>query len=169
MTDHQKRCLLSYLGYEGELPEATAAFQRNRGLSPDGIFGPLTKKEILSVICGKDEGWEDIRYFSRKEFACKCGQFCDGFPAEPDRKLVELADRVREHFGAEAIVTSGVRCQRHNANVGGVSNSRHLSGKAMDFRIFGKTAEEILNYVNRMPDVRYAYAIDPIHVHMDVL
>lgn len=169
MTEHQKKCLLSYLGYEGELSEATAAFQADYGLQADGIFGPLTKAKILSVISTETDGWSGIRYFSRGEFACKCGRFCDGFPAEPERKLVEIADDVREHFGAAAIVTSGVRCAAHNANVGGVSNSRHLNGKAMDFRITGRTAGEVLSYVNQMPGIRYAYAIDSDHVHMDVL
>lgn len=162
-------CLLSYLGYEGQLSAATAAFQGDYGLEPDGIFGPLTKAKILSVICGESDWWRGIRYFSRSEFACKCGRFCDGFPAEPERKLVEIADDVRSHFGAETIVTSGVRCKTHNANVGGVSNSRHLSGKAMDFRVIGRTAADVLNYVNQKGGIRYAYAIDSAHVHMDVL
>ena len=168
MTEHQKRCLLSYLGYEGELAAATRAFQSDAGLGVDGIFGPLTRKKILEWICREPEGWESVRYFARGEFACKCGRFCDGFPAEPDPALVAIADQVRGHFGAEAIVTSGVRCAVHNGNVGGVSNSRHLTGKAMDFRIAGKSAGEILGYVNQIPSVRYAYAIDSLHVHMDV-
>lgn len=166
MTDHQKKCLLSFLGYDGD--NATAAFQADYGLAADGIFGPVTKAKILQVICQED-GWADIRYFSRREFACKCGRFCDGFPAEPEKKLVKIADSVRQHFGAAAIVTSGVRCPQHNANVGGVSNSRHLTGKAMDFRINGKSAAEVLGYVNQMSDIRYAYAIDSNHIHMDIL
>lgn len=167
MTDHQKRCLLSYLGYEGELPEATRAFQKKYGLQPDGIFGPLTGEKILSVIC-EDDWWSGIRHFSRAEFACKCGRFCDGFPAEPERKLVEIADTVREYFGAAAVVTSGVRCIAHNTNVGGVSNSRHLTGKAIDFRVAGRSAAEVLSYVNHISGIRYAYAIDSEHIHMDI-
>ena len=169
MTDHQKKCLLSFLGYTGGLTEATVAFQRDQGLEADGIFGPVTRAKILQVICGRDDGWEEIRHFSRREFACKCGRFCDGFPVEPDPALVRIADGVRQHFGAEAIVTSGVRCAAHNANVGGVSNSRHLKGKAMDFRIAGRTALEVLDYVNQLADIRYAYAIDAQHVHMDIV
>ena len=81
---------------------------------------------------------------------------------------MRLADGGRQHFGAAAIVTSGVRCKNHNASVGGVSNSRHLSGKAMDFRISGRSAAEVLYYVNQLTDIRYAYAIDSQHIHMDV-
>lgn len=164
MTAHQQKCLLSFLGYEGE--NAVAAFQADHGLDPDGIFGPLTEAKILQVIC-RENSW--ARHFTREEFACRCGRYCDGFPAEPDRTLVRIADDVRQYFGAAAIVTSGVRCKTHNANVGGVANSRHLTGKAMDFRITGKSAAEVLSYVNRLAEVRYAYAIDSLHVHMDVL
>ncbi len=166
MTAHQQNCLLSYLGYEGD--GATAAFQRDYGLETDGIFGPLTRAKILQIICG-DDSWSGIRHFSRREFACKCGRFCDGFPAEPAEKLARIADGIREHFGVAAIVTSGVRCAAHNANVGGVVGSRHLSGKAMDFRISGRSAAEVLDYVNQLTDIRYAYAIDAQHIHMDIL
>ena len=100
---------------------------------------------------------------------CNCGgKYCNGFPAEPDPVLVKAADRVRGHFGAVAYVSSGVRCVRHNANVGGVPNSRHLSGKAMDFCVSGKTAEEVLAFVQQQPEIAYSYAIDSYYVHMDV-
>lgn len=113
--------------------------------------------------------WDDIKYFDRDEFECHCeGKYCDGYPAEPSQILVRVADRVREHFGAPAIVSSGVRCKTHNANVGGVANSKHLSGKAMDFCISGKTAEQVLAYVEKQPEINYAYAIDREYVHMDV-
>lgn len=167
MTDHQKLCLLSYLGYgTGDLAADTKAFQQDHGLDADGIFGPLTREKILDTICGG--WWKDIRYFRRAEFACKCGSYCDGFPAEPQEALVRLAEAVRSHFGAAATVSSGVRCPWHNAAVGGVANSRHLTGKAVDFCVAGKTAAEVLCYVNQLTGVGYAYAIDERFVHMDV-
>ena len=167
MTEHQKKCLLSYLGYEtDDLTGATLAFQQDQGLVADGIFGAITRETILRVICRQD-WWGEIRHFSRQEFACKCGR-CGGFPTEPEETLVRRADQLREHFGAAVWVSSGVRCEDHNAAVGGVANSRHLAGKAMDFRVVGKTAAEVMRYVNQCPDIRYAYAIDPNYVHMDV-
>ena len=146
--------------------EATKAYQRAMDLVPDGIAGPLTRAAIDNESCAREDFWEMIPHFVREEFSCKCGR-CGGFPAEPDKKLVRLADNVREHFGAESIVSSGVRCQRHNANVGGVYNSRHLSGKAMDFCIRGKSALQVVDFVKTLP-IRYAYAIDGNYVHMDV-
>ena len=174
MTAYQKQCLLAYLGYDcGEIDgvwgqqsqTAAAAFQADHGLEADGIFGEQTRKKILEVISGG--WWPQIRYFGREEFACKCGR-CGGFPAEPEEKLVRLAETVRAHFGAPVTVSSGVRCPIHNLAVGGVANSRHLSGKAMDFRVQGKSASEVLRYVNQINDIRYAYAIDAQFIHMDV-
>ena len=191
MTDKQKQYLLGYLGYYAGVPdgiwgrlsgEATRAFQAGYGLEPDGIFGPATEKRILEVIGsgeqpsqqaqtapetgGGEEWWREIRYFTRAEFRCPCGR-CGGFPAEPAEKLVRLADQVREHFGAPALPSSGVRCPEHNKEVGGVWNSYHLAGKALDFRIDGKSAAEVLAFVRTLP-VHYAYAIDERYVHMDV-
>ena len=170
MTIKQKQCLLCYLGYySGQI---------------DGIWGPRSKRaqerfsaehgteaDLLEVICREEteDWWEDIQYFARGEFACKCGKFCDGYPAEMDKKLIQIADRMRKDFGSPVIVSSGLRCRKHNANVGGVSNSRHLTGKAMDFCIPGKKAAAVLDYVQRQPDIRYAYAIDADYVHMDVV
>ena len=187
MTIKQKQHLLGYLGYyQGQVDgkwgrlsmEATEAFQNDYQLTVDGIFGPKTEKRILEVIASGEapvraepEGdgtfWDGVKHFTRQEFACKCGK-CGGFPAEPEEKLLRLADKVRGHFGKRVYVSSGVRCEAHNAAVGGVANSRHKLGKAMDFSVAGFSAALVLPYVQKLPGVRYAYAIDGNYVHMDV-
>jgi len=173
MTITQKQCLLTYLGYDcGGIDgiwgprsrEAAAAFQKQAGISEEAF-----EKAILAAICNRSQGiWEDIRHFSRDEFACRCGK-CGGFPAEPDVDLVRKADTLRVHLGVPIHVSSGVRCTTHNAAVGGVINSRHLTGKAMDFRAEGFSAAQVLARVNLLGGIRYAYAIDESYVHMDVL
>lgn len=178
MTIKQKQCLLCYLGYYrgavdgiwGPLSQQAAmAFQKDYGMEADGIFDPETEKAMLSAIAeGCGDWWADIRYFTPGEFACKCGRYCDGYPAEMDQTLIQAADRLRSHFGAPVTVSSGLRCSKHNAAVGGVANSRHLSGKAMDFCVSGHTAEQVLAYIRQQPQIRYAYAIDGMFVHMDV-
>lgn len=186
MTITQKQCLLLYLGYyTGKVdgiwgPKSKAAtenFQKAAGLEVSGDFDDITAKKIVEAIggaCQAEEDvqsvnlWEGIKYFKREEFRCKCGRFCNGYPVEPVRVLLEAADDVREYFGAPAYVSSGIRCEQHNAYVGGVVNSRHKLGKAMDFRVEGKTASEVLRFVSGHPDIRYAYDIDGTYVHMDV-
>ena len=189
MTRKQKQALLSYLGaYDGPLDgiwgdksrKATIDFQRAYMDSVDGIFGEATEKRILEVVVSGEEPrksvnvdtapgfWKDIRYFTRAEFRCPCGK-CGGFPVEPEEKLVRLADQVREHFGAPAIVSSGVRCQAHNDELpGSAKNSYHVRGKAADFCVRGVSGATLLAYVRQLPGVNYAYQIDDSFVHMDV-
>ena len=190
MTDKQRQHLLAYLGYyvgnvDGEWgtlsKTATQAFQKDFGLNPDGICGTETEKALKHAVCyginkkteittSTGTFWDDIKYWSRNEFRCQCGgKYCNGFPAEPDEKLVRLADNVRGYFGKPGHRSSGLRCSQWNAIQGGVSNSKHMYGKALDFRIERKTADQVLEYVLSLSGVNYAYKIDSQHVHMDVL
>ena len=173
MTILQKQCLLCFLGYyHGALdglwgPKSQAAaedFCQAEKAGPEDLEPALQ----AAVARWKENSWEGIRYFTRREFACKCGGLCDGYPTEIDRRLLMMADRVREKLGVPCLISSGLRCSRHNANVGGVANSRHLTGKAMDFCAVGKTAAQVLAVVQTQPELGYAYAIDGSYVHMDV-
>lgn len=160
MTPEQKQCLLRYLGYYAgaidgiwgeQSQQATIDFQRAymEPTDVDGIFGAATEKRILEVIATGEkpketilpeaaDWWKDIRYFTRAEFQCKCGgQFCDGYPTEMQESVVRIADAAREHFGRPAHVISGLRCPQWNAHEGGVENSQHIYGEAIDLRIEG--------------------------------
>lgn len=113
--------------------------------------------------------WPGIVHFTRNEMRCKCGgRYCNGFPAEPQQLLMELADRAREHFGRPAHVISGLRCQRWNAIQGGVANSQHMYGEAMDIYIEGVTADQLLAWMQKQPEVRYCYKINSTNVHFDI-
>lgn len=159
MTVKQIQHLLGYLGYYTGTPdgiwgrlseEATRAFQRDYGLEPDGIVGQATEKALRGAVAGTmdklqevdpeesvDGWWKDIRYFTREEFRCQCkGKYCNGFPVEPQEKMVRTVDEIRRRLGVPVSIVdaggSGVRCPQHNANVGGVYNSEHLYGRAAD-------------------------------------
>ena len=154
MTMKQKQALLAYLGYyDGPLDglwgkksqQATIDFQSDfGGISVDGICGEKTEKALKHAVAyGIPEKRQDtkphtgtsldeIKYFKKKEFACKCGKYCNGYPAEIDMNMVKIADKIREKIGKPITINSGLRCKTHNANVGGVSNSQHLLGKAAD-------------------------------------
>ena len=50
---------------------------------------------------------------------------------------MRLADEIRRRAGVPLSVNSGVRCKQHNADVGGVWNSLHLTGQAVDLAPIG--------------------------------
>ena len=191
MTLKQKQALLSYLGYyDGPLDglwgeksqRATIDFQRAymEQAAVDGIFGAETEKRILEVVVsGEDpvgdkmsataDWWKDIRYFTRSEFKCKCGgRYCNGYPAEMQEAVVKIADAARAHFGKPAHVISGLRCQQWNAHEGGVANSQHMYGEAIDLRIDGVDSETLRQFVASQPGHRYSYCINSTNVHFDI-
>lgn len=80
-----------------------------------------------------DWRWPD---FLPRELACKCGgKYCDGaYWHCPD--FLDALQALREEMAAPIAVTSGHRCGRWNAAVGGAPRSRHLK-IAADVRIAG--------------------------------
>lgn len=200
MTVEQQQHLLAYLGlYKGNIDgaygtgtkEAFRNFQEARKLKPvDGLFGPITEKELLKVIGSGIKSislpkkttssttkpakqktgtwWDNIEFFEPEEFACKCGgRYCNGAPAEMSQTLLKVADRMRRELGP-VLVSSGLRCRQHNANEGGVYNSDHMYGRAMDFCVVGKSAVTVEAWVKRQPEIKYCYKINSTYVHMNV-
>lgn len=196
MTVKQKQCLLTFLGYDtggvdgiwGEKSRnAVEACQEDLGIPADGVWGDQTEAAVLEAVYTYDVDapaaepevggnpemdavFEGIRYWSPEEFRCRCGgRYCDGFPAIPSRTLLELVDDIRHDLGAPGHRSSGLRCTQHNANEGGVWNSRHLSGKALDFMIEGKSANEVYLRALSDPRTNYTYIIgNGPYVHVDV-
>ena len=181
MTDMQKQCLLRYLGYySGSIDgifgaqsrQATADFQTAYGLTSDGVFGEDTEQTIKKAVAGEvqpRDPWEGIRYFTREELRCKCGgRYCSGFPAEPREAAVRVADRARAHFGRPGHNVSFLRCREWNRLQGGVANSQHMYGEAMDLRIEGVSAGELYSFLRKQPEVRYTYEINGTNVHFDI-
>lgn len=188
VTVKQKQALLLYLGYYvgnvdgdwGQLSKtACKAFQKDHGLQADGVFGEDTAKAARAAVSADEvkkteeakagDFWDEIEFFEREEFRCKCGgKYCNGFAHEPKEAMVRLADGARRHFGRPATVISGLRCPQHNANEGGVDNSQHIYGEACDIQIPGVSANTLLAYFQSQPGVRYAYAINATNVHFDI-
>lgn len=191
MTIKQKQCLLAYLGYYvgaidgawGTLSKtALRAFQADfGGIAVDGICGQETEKALRHAVAygmpvreAQEEAtngdfWDDIEFFTREEFKCKCGgKYCDGYPAEPDETLVKLLEQIRKHFGTPVTVTSGIRCSAHNANVGGASASQHLQGTAADIQLKGIQPDDVAAYVETLMPNAGGIGVYSTFIHVDV-
>lgn len=138
-------------------------FQGKHGLTVDGIAGKQTF--VLLENGGKMQKYK-CKYFKDSEFTCKCG--C-GLNIQKDG-IKRIADDIREHFGKPAIITSGTRCEKHNREVGGVSNSYHLTGNAIDIYVQGISGQELLAYCKTFVNngrARYTYYINGQACHID--
>lgn len=175
---------------------ATERMQKILGLYPDGVWGDQTDAAVREYIySGTDipeepgqtvepepgitgdpeldeklrQVFQGIRYLSPEEARCRCGgRYCNGFPAVPDRELLELADDLREKAGVPLHRSSFLRCPQHNANERGVKTSKHMSGKALDFFIEGISGQQLLAMAQADPRTSYAYIISGQYVHVDV-
>ena len=173
MNTKQKQNLLAFLGlYEGiidgiwgvQSQHALEAFQTTHGL-PVGDFTEATRVALQEAVAtwqpeshsASSTGafWDEIEFFDREEFRCQCGgKYCNGFPVEPQEKLVRTIDEIRRRLGVPVSIVdaggSGVRCRTHNANVGGAVNSLHITGNAADLHSskspqeMRRVAEEVL-------------------------
>lgn len=131
--------------------------QATIGVTVDGVAGTETEKAWNNYCV--NNSWDSIKHFKKSEFTCKCGCGLNNIQLE----VVKIADEVREHFGNPAIVTSGTRCSKHNAEVGGVANSRHLKGKAIDMYVQNVSWYDLLEYLRELEQkgkIRYCYHIN---------
>lgn len=77
-------------------------------------------------------------HFTEEEFRCKCGNCDKGFDDMNPGTLQKLFRARRDPAVLAANVkfkiTSAIRCEAHNAAVGGVDSSAHVSGHAIDIQ-----------------------------------
>lgn len=91
-----------------------------------------------------------MKYFSIKELTKSATAERKGIKNDPSiqevKSLTALIEKVldplREAYGKPIIVSSGYRCPKLNAAVGGSASSQHVKGEAADIRSVADTPEE---------------------------
>lgn len=156
-----------------KLPETGEFDQNTWSEAVNAMVSGVEPGEVIDANAVNEDWWEEIEYFSPKEFACKCGKYhapyCDGYPHKIRPLLVQIADRGRKHFGKPMEIISGMRCPQHNKDSKGVANSQHMFGEAADVCVYGVSQQTVLEWFLAQPDVRYAYAIEgSSNVHFDI-
>ena len=130
-----------------------------RAKDKDGKYGNNTEKLLLCAYNVK----KYTKNFDLKKdkLYCRCkGKQCTGYPAIISVDLLKDLQAIRDKYGATT-VTSMLRCKGHNKDVGGTTNSRHLLGKAVDYRnkhtLTLKQRKECINYWFTLTNPRYSY------------
>lgn len=73
--------------------------------------------------------------------------------------IVYCLQPIRDKLKKPMIITSGFRNQQVNKLVGGVANSQHTTGQAVDFYVNGMTVKEIIDFV-RKSGIKYTQLIE---------
>lgn len=82
--------------------------------------------------------------FKVSEFLCHGDGCCA--QGKVDEKLVEILQKIRDHFGKPVHISSAYRCQTWNQKVGGVSRSYHCAGQAADIKVEDTSPAEVAKY-----------------------
>lgn len=121
---------------------------------------------VKAMIYGKQRMESPFKYFSWSEFDS---------PDEPgsgklhmDEAFIHKLDAIREEAGFPFIITSGYRTPKHNAKVGGVPNSSHLKGVAVDIAAVTQSQKEsIARVAIRNGVTRIGWGNTFIHLDVD--
>jgi uncharacterized protein YcbK (DUF882 family) len=109
-------------------------------MKPVAMFDKLkqlfnTKPKAIMQIYKKHDTIQLTKNFSLKEFQCQCKNAdCVDIPVDTD--FINKIQMIREKYGKPMSISSGYRCQKHNAKIGGAKASMHMSGKSIDIADF---------------------------------
>lgn len=102
--------------------------------------------------------------FKVKEFACTDGSD----PIFIDSDLVDVLQKVRNHFGKSVTITSAYRTPGKNKACGGTTYSQHLYGRAADIKVGGVTPSKVAAYAEKLLPTKGGIGIYSTFVHIDV-
>ena len=114
-----------------------------------------------------------LKHIDMLLFPCRC---CGKSEIKPELSLLlRSLDEALEKHGGAVRVNSGYRCQTHNAKVGGVPTSRHMTGEAVDLApVHPQTFSpaDLLALINRelgtQGDYKGGLGLYRSFVHMDI-
>ncbi|NPB07460.1 MAG: peptidase M15 [Aquificae bacterium] len=104
-----------------------------------------------------------IKYFKPEEFLCKhCGR------VKIESRIVEILEELRRSLKKPLIITSAYRCPVHNRRIGGVRNSAHTKGYAVDIRCGnGEDRQRIVEFLLKKGVKRIGIHRNFIHFDLD--
>lgn len=161
LTTEQRKEYFNYLGLGEYNPDNVLKVQKKyfvREKDQDGKYGSNTDKLIVNLYRVK----KYAPHFKITEFKCHCdGKYCTGYPAYLSVSLLKNVEAVRIKFGTTHI-SSGIRCAKWNSlQTGSATQSRHISGKAVDLNgLYTTTTSQkaaVKKYWYSLPGTNYCY------------
>jgi uncharacterized protein YcbK (DUF882 family) len=102
--------------------------------------------------------------FRVREFACTDGSD----PIFIDSDLVNVLQKVRNHFGKSVTITSAYRTPTKNKACGGETYSQHLYGRAADIKVNGVTPKKVAAYAETLLKNKGGIGTYSTFTHIDV-
>ncbi len=119
---------------------------------------------IKAYSKAKDGNKKVSKNFKVKEFACTDGTD----PIFIDSELVEVLQKIRDHFGKSVKINSAYRTPSKNKAVGGTAYSQHLYGRAADIQVSLQTPKKVAAYAEKLMPKKGGIGIYKNFVHIDV-
>lgn len=101
---------------------------------------------LKAYSVAKDGATYISKNFRVREFRCQDGS--DVVFIESD--LVDILQKIRDHFGKAVTINSAFRTASHNKKVGGATYSQHCYGKAADIKVSGVAPSKVAEYVETL-------------------
>ena len=122
--------------------------------------------QTVKVYSLANDGYKYLsKNFKVREFRCKDGS--DVIFVSPE--LVEVLQKLRDHFGKPVNINSAYRTPPYNKKVGGASYSQHLYGTAADIKtISGTTPKKMAAFVETLLPNTGGIGIYSWGIHVDV-
>lgn len=144
--------MVVWLAQYAEKPTYTGRFEMWQYTS-DGTLKDYGGRLDMNYLYEEDAKAEDIKVYSLakdgdkklsanfavKEFKCRDGSDV----VKMSDKTVAFAQKIRDHFGKPVKVNSAYRTPAYNKKIGGVKDSQHTYGRAIDLAITGVPTPDI--------------------------
>jgi hypothetical protein len=155
LAQHIKQCDTGLLTENAEWVEA---FKARPALPKFTPASPFSHKITPNVTYGELALQSESRRFHHQHQ-------CDTAAV-----LAQFVQRARDHYGRPAIITSGYRPPKINAQVGGASRSEHLYDKpdtgAIDFYIDGIPVIQLQNWADKEWPHSLGYGASKGFIHL---
>ena len=102
--------------------------------------------------------------FTVREFACKDGSDSVLISSE----LVEILQKIRDHFGKPITINSAYRNKAYNKKIGGATYSQHVYGTAADIVVQGVKPEDVAKYAEYLMPKTGGIGLYSTFIHVDV-